>query len=215
MLDEQAQAADRYFQEAVQAFSSAPGKEAYATKPLKEAAGFLVRAGMHASAMKLYQYLLRTFAALKQPHNVRKAVLCRAVLLLAAGDPVAAEGEFQFALDVDGFASSREAEAIESLVGAYKDGNTEEWTATIEKNTSIAYADRAIAALLRSMPAPGSGGADDEFAEALGEQAMKAAGGGASGRTAADRGLRSAEALGAKQSATAAPILGGSASGGR
>lgn len=163
--------------------------------------------------MRVYQYLLRTFAALKQPHNVRKAVLCRAVLLLAAGDPVAADKEFQYALDVEGFPSSNEAEAIENLVDAFKRGNGELWQRTIAKNASITYADRAVAALLRTLPVPGEAGADDDFAEALGEQP---AAGGASGgkvKSAGDRGLRSADAVGATQAATAAPSLGGAAQG--
>jgi len=108
--------ADRLYSSAADLFDAKPDRAVYATKPLRAGADHLVRLGMHRSAMTLFTRLMTFYERCDQRENRCAVVLSRVVLLLHAGDDVAAGQEFDAGMRIDGFLRSREGAAADDLI---------------------------------------------------------------------------------------------------
>ena len=111
--------AARFVDECISLFDGDEDKDVYAVEPLRKALTQQLGLGRHASAMRTMDRLWRVWTRLNQKHNLFKVVLSRVVLLLAAGDPAAAQQEFDKHMNLDGFLQANECAAAEDLISAY------------------------------------------------------------------------------------------------
>jgi hypothetical protein len=111
--------ASRFVDECIMLFDGDEDKDVYSVDPLRKALTQQLALGRHASAMRTMDKLWRVWTRLNQPHNLFKVVLSRVVLLLAAGDPTAAQAEFDKHMNLDGFLQSNDCAAAEDLLAAY------------------------------------------------------------------------------------------------
>lgn len=110
--------AAKLYDEACNIFDGDEDKDVYAKEALTKVLTHQLGLSKHASAMRTMDKLAKIFTRLNQSHNTYKLVLSRVVLLLGAGDTVAATGEYHKFLDIPGFAESTEAAAAEDLIEA-------------------------------------------------------------------------------------------------
>jgi tetratricopeptide (TPR) repeat protein len=108
---------ERSFMEACALFEAVPDRPMYATRPLREGVNLLVQHGRHRGAMELLKKLMGFYKKCDQVSNIHAAILSRVILLLHAGDAVAARSEFDAGMSVDGFLTSKEGAAADDLLG--------------------------------------------------------------------------------------------------
>lgn len=108
--------AERQYLAAADLFDAKPDRATYATKPLREGANELVKLGFHKGAMAVYARLLTFYGRLGQQENQHSVVLSRVVLLLHAGDEVAARQEFEAGLSIEGFLHGRDGALADDLI---------------------------------------------------------------------------------------------------
>jgi hypothetical protein len=113
--------AARFVDECIALFDGDPEKDVYAVDPLRKALQQHLALGKHASAMRTMDRLWKVWTRLDQKHNLYKLVLSRVVLLLAAADPVTAQGELDKYLDLPGFMDAGECAAAEELLQTYSE----------------------------------------------------------------------------------------------
>ena len=145
------EAAARLVDEVISIFEGDSDKDVYAVEPLKKALVMQLQIGKHASAMRSFDKLFSIWQRLDQKHNLYKVVLSKVVLLLAAADPVAAQGEFDRNLDLAGFAPTEEAAAAEDLVGAYLEQDSEALKKVLARNC-FNYLEHGVNAVARKLP---------------------------------------------------------------
>lgn len=140
--------AAKLYDEAAGMFEGVGDKDVYAVAPLGKVLANQLGVGKFASAMRTLEKLIRLYSRLSQPHNVHRGILSRVVLLLASGDPVAAQREFEAALDMAGFAASDEAGAAEDMIGCYTEMNADALKTVTDRNV-INYMDPPIAKIAK------------------------------------------------------------------
>jgi tetratricopeptide (TPR) repeat protein len=145
------EAAARLVDEVISIFEGDSDKDVYAVEPLKKALVMQLQIGKHASAMRSFDKIFSIWQRLDQKHNLYKVVLSKVVLLLAAADPVAAQGEFDRNLDLAGFAPTEEAAAAEDLVGAYLEQDSEALKKVLARNC-FNYLEHGVNAVARKLP---------------------------------------------------------------
>jgi len=90
------------YDEACAVFDGEEDKDVYAKEALSKALNHQLALHKHASAMRTLDRLAKIYTRLNQPHNLYKLVLTRVVLLLGAGDAIAAQAEYHRFLDMPG-----------------------------------------------------------------------------------------------------------------
>eukprot|EP01138_Halocafeteria_seosinensis_P013434 gb/GECG01013720.1/.p1 GENE.gb/GECG01013720.1/~~gb/GECG01013720.1/.p1 ORF type:complete len:446 (+),score=100.42 gb/GECG01013720.1/:1-1338(+) len=152
MADGKADKAQEMYQSAYDAFKGSD-KHVYAVDVGKKVLKAYLKHRWYYSAMKLMSDMTTRFSALKQPHNVQKMILSRIVLLLVEGEVGAAQQELDSAFSLDGFLDSKEAEAAEKLIAAFKSGD-EQAVADITKENTFRFLDPAICKAAREGISP-------------------------------------------------------------
>lgn len=142
--------AARLIDESCAMFDGLTDKDVYALDAMRKALQFQLSLGKHASAMRTMDRLLPLYIRQNQNHNIHKMVLSRVVLLLGAGDGVAAQREYEKSLDYPGFAATDDAAAAEDLLSAYHEFNAEE-VKTVANRNVFNYLDHHVTKVARAL----------------------------------------------------------------
>eukprot|EP00753_Platysulcus_tardus_P004810 PLAT12704.2.p2 GENE.PLAT12704.2~~PLAT12704.2.p2 ORF type:complete len:393 (+),score=189.13 PLAT12704.2:268-1446(+) len=118
---------------------------------------FIVTQGDLAGALELEEKMIALFQGLGQLAQVYKCYLEQIIVLLALGDTVRADKQFELHLREAGYLRSKECKTAEDLLDAYKNFDDEALSA-VKKAPSLRYIEGSIARVCKGLSIGGSAG---------------------------------------------------------